>query len=123
LNRQPIMLIDDSRVSRMMFIKFLNDTPLQFDIHEADSGEDALKVFAQKPEIRKFVVDFNMPGINGLQLIERIQESVSDAKFNLLTANTQPDVFARCKALDVTVTTKPITRDKVIGIIKSLNNL
>ena len=33
------MLIDDSRVSRMMFIKFVYDAPLSFDVIEADCGE------------------------------------------------------------------------------------
>lgn len=118
MNFTKLMIIDDSRVSRMMFIKFLEDTPLKFDVCEADCADQALQHFAENSDIRNFVVDFNMPGLNGLELIEKLQEKISDGKYNLLTANIQPDIHVRAEKMGVKVTAKPINHEKVIEIIK-----
>jgi len=115
---KKIMLVDDSRVSRMMFIKFLEETPLSFEFVEAGSGEEALALLTNNEELKHFVVDYNMPGMNGLELIAKVKAIDPEAVFNLLTANIQPDMYVRCEKLGVSVTAKPITKEKVIDIIK-----
>ena len=59
-----------------------------------------------------------MTGINGLELIAELQKQIPEVKCNLLTANIQPGMYSRCKALNLVIPPKPIDKEKVIKIMK-----
>jgi two-component system chemotaxis sensor kinase CheA len=70
INRQPILIIDDSLTTRMLEQSILESAGYHVEL--AVSAEDAL----EKTRGRKFsifIVDVEMPGMDGFEFVERIQ--------------------------------------------------
>jgi two-component system invasion response regulator UvrY len=81
-----VMLVDDHAVVRMGFKMLLeSDTDIKV-IAEAENGEQAIQRFVEfKPQV--VVMDITMPGIGGLEAIERILAKDSSAKILVLSAH------------------------------------
>lgn len=81
-----VMLVDDHAVVRMGF-KMLLETDSEIKVvAEADSGEQAIQRFVEcKPHV--VVMDITMPGMGGLEAIERILAKDSSAKILVLSAH------------------------------------
>lgn len=81
-----IMLADDHAVVRMGFRLLLGGAPDLEVVAEAESGEQACKIF---PEIHPDVVvmDISMPGIGGLEALKRILSKEPDARVLMLSAH------------------------------------
>lgn len=81
-----VMLADDHAVVRMGFRLLLEGSPDIRVVAEADSGEDAVRRFAEvKPDV--VVLDLSMPGIGGLEALSRILAREPTAKVLVLTAH------------------------------------
>jgi two-component system, NarL family, invasion response regulator UvrY len=81
-----VMLVDDHAVVRMGFKMLLeSDTDIKV-IAEAENGEMAIKGYMEhKPDV--VVMDITMPGIGGMEAIERILAKESNAKILVLSAH------------------------------------
>ena len=81
-----VMLVDDHAVVRMGFRLLLEGSPDIKVVAEAESGEDACRKF---PEVRPDVVvmDISMPGIGGLEAIDRILAREPAARILVLSAH------------------------------------
>ena len=81
-----VMLVDDHAVVRMGF-KMLLETAADIKvIAEAENGENAIKAYMEhKPNI--VVMDITMPGMGGLEAIERILAKDSNARILVLSAH------------------------------------
>ena len=86
MNQINVMLVDDHAVVRMGF-KMLLETALDIKvIAEAENGENAIKAYMEhKPNV--VVMDITMPGMGGLEAIERILAKDSSAKILVLSAH------------------------------------
>lgn len=81
-----VMLVDDHAVVRMGFKMLLEIDEEIKVIAEAESGEEAIKAFVEhKPDV--IVMDITMPGIGGLEAIERILAKDNNAKILVLSAH------------------------------------
>lgn len=81
-----VMLVDDHAVVRMGFKMLLETDPDIKIIAEAESGEQAITKFVEfKPHV--VVMDITMPGIGGLEAIERILAKDSHARILVLSAH------------------------------------
>jgi len=81
-----VMLVDDHAVVRMGFRLLLEGAPDIKVVAEADSGEDAIRRFTEiKPDV--VVMDISMPGIGGLEAIDRILAKEQAAKILVLSAH------------------------------------
>ncbi|MBX9963113.1 MAG: response regulator transcription factor [Burkholderiales bacterium] len=81
-----VMLADDHAVVRMGFRLLLEGSPDIRVVAEAESGEDAVRRFAEvKPDV--VVLDLSMPGIGGLEALSRILAREPAAKVLVLTAH------------------------------------
>lgn len=85
-NPISVMLVDDHAVVRMGF-KMLLETDADIKVvAEAESGEQAIQRYMEhKPSV--VVMDITMPGIGGLEAIERILAKDSAAKILVLSAH------------------------------------
>ncbi len=70
-NRPKILVVDDSALTRAVFKKMLDEF---YDVIEASNGKEALESL-QKEKIALIILDYNMPGMNGLELAEKIRET------------------------------------------------
>ena len=81
-----VLLVDDHAVVRMGFKMLLEyDADIKV-IAEADSGENAVKMYMEhKPDV--VVMDITMPGIGGLEATDRIMAKDSSARILVLSAH------------------------------------
>ncbi len=81
-----VMLVDDHAVVRMGFKMLLESDSGIKVIAEAENGEAAIKLFVEhKPDV--VVMDITMPGIGGMEAIERIMAKDNNAKILVLSAH------------------------------------
>ncbi len=80
-----LMIADDEPLIRRGIKQLIDLSSLQIgEIHEASTGEEALKVFEEfKPEI--VLMDINMPKIDGLSVAKKIKSINSDTKIAIIT--------------------------------------
>jgi two-component system invasion response regulator UvrY len=81
-----VMLVDDHAVVRMGFKLLLESASDIKVVAEAESGEQAIRLYDEhKPDV--VVMDITMPGIGGLECIERIIPRDAHAKILVLSAH------------------------------------
>jgi two-component system invasion response regulator UvrY len=81
-----VMLVDDHAVVRMGFRLLLEGATDLRVAAEANSGEEAVRNFAEvKPDV--VVMDISMPGIGGLEAIDRILAREPQARILVLSAH------------------------------------
>ncbi len=113
-----ILLVDDSRASRMLCAAVMRSLHPELHLLEAGDGAAALALLDDaRPDLA--VLDMNMPGISGIELAERLRLSHPEMKLALLTANAQEAVQRRAAALGVHFFRKPIG-EKIIADILAL---
>lgn len=86
MSKIDVMLVDDHAVVRMGFKLLLEaDSDIKV-VAEAESGENAIKTYMErKPHV--VVMDITMPGMGGLEAIERILAKDSAARILVLSAH------------------------------------
>jgi two-component system, NarL family, invasion response regulator UvrY len=86
MSQIKVMLVDDHAVVRMGFKMLLETDSGIKVIAEAENGETAIKLFVEhKPDV--VVMDITMPGIGGMEAIERIMAKDNSAKILVLSAH------------------------------------
>jgi two-component system invasion response regulator UvrY len=81
-----VMLVDDHAVVRMGFRLLLQSTPDIEVIAEAESGEEACRLYPEKqPDV--VVLDLSMPGIGGMEALHRIRAKHPEARILVLSAH------------------------------------
>ncbi len=121
MNQIKILLVDDHAVVRMGF-KMLIEAEADIKvIGEAESGEVAVKLFQElKPDI--IVMDITMPGIGGLEAIDRIMAKDKNTKILVLSAHedsVHPKRVLNAGAMGYL--TKRSAAEELIKAIKSIH--
>src|ERR1700687_300830 len=81
-----VMLVDDHAVLRLGFRLLLEGATDIRVAAEADSGEEAVRAFPEvKPDV--VVMDISMPGIGGIEAIDRILAREPQARILVLSAH------------------------------------
>lgn len=76
------LVVDDSRTTRTLVAHLLE--LLCFQVHTAEDGFAALESLEKHPEIRLAVIDQNMPGMTGAELMEKIRKEKSMDDFCII---------------------------------------
>jgi response regulator RpfG family c-di-GMP phosphodiesterase len=66
----------------------------RFDITIAEGGEEALKALKEKGPFAVIVADMRMPGMDGVQLLERVKAGWPDTVRMMLTGNADQETAA-----------------------------
>ncbi|MDA0669983.1 MAG: response regulator transcription factor [Proteobacteria bacterium] len=81
-----VLLVDDHLVVRMGFKMLIDSEKDMKVIAESETGEDGIQKYQElKPDVT--VMDITMPGIGGLEAIERIIAKDKNAKILVLSAH------------------------------------
>jgi DNA-binding response OmpR family regulator len=114
--KTKIMVIDDEPGIREIISILLSNE--EFDIIEAESGEDALKLL--NPNIDLIILDVKMPGISGYQTSKIIREG-SNVPILFLTAMSQnSDLVLGYSAGGDDYLEKPFASSELIARVKGL---
>jgi CheY-like chemotaxis protein len=84
---------------------------------EAVNADEALQVISEGG-VDIALVDFNMPGTNGLDLVSRIRAVNPGMPVAVVSANVQDEIIARARELNAAFVAKPLT-DEALGAFLS----
>jgi CheY-like chemotaxis protein len=111
-----VLIVDDSRLAREMVKKTFAALYPDWHTLTAANGEEALQVVAETPP-DVAILDFNMPGMDGLTLASLLRERHPDLRIGILTANVQDAIRQRASSLDCVFIPKPATEAKIRGFV------
>jgi signal transduction histidine kinase len=108
-----ILLVDDEEGIRKVLSISLADSGYQ--VWTAQNGEEALRLFQEiRPQI--VLTDIKMPGMDGIELLQRIKEQDSDTEVIMITGHGEMDLAISSLKHEATdFITKPI-HDEVLEI-------
>lgn len=91
-----VLIVDDTAVDRRLAGGLLESAG-DIDVHYAENGQEALdKINAAQPDL--VVTDLQMPDLDGLQLVMKINESYPDLPVILMTAHGSESIAAQALA-------------------------
>jgi len=110
---RKVLIVDDSKLARMAVMRLLSELRSGWSTEEAANADQALASFKQSPP--DFVLlDFNMPGKDGLALAEEFRSLNPAVSVAVISANHQVEVVNRARAAGAAFLPKPLTQ-KMLG--------
>jgi two-component system chemotaxis response regulator CheY len=106
------IVVDDSRAIRMILSRTLRE--LGFEVREAGNGAEALASLSSGPPAGLVMADWNMPVMDGLELLRRIRASAEFGKVPVVMVTTEAEVEQMSTALEAGATEyimKPFTKE------------
>lgn len=114
-----VLIVDDSRVSRMMTRQFILNKYPNWAIVEAATGEEAIeKIHGLTPVL--VMMDVNMPGMGGIAASEKLLERYPALTIALQTANVQDAIRNKAAAMGVAFIEKPINEARIHKFLDEL---
>ncbi len=113
LKGKKILVVDDSRMIRMVLAKALKNQGCE--VVEAVDGRDAVEKFqAEQPELT--ITDMVMPNMDGLEAIEKIKKMAPQAKVLVLTSTASKSEVIAAAQLGINgYVKKPVKPEKLIA--------
>lgn len=117
------LVVDDSRAVRMILARNLKE--LGYEVTAAADGAEALALLRE--DISIALVDWNMPHMNGLELLQRVRADNRFASLKVMMVTTETEVDQMVKALSAGAdeyVMKPFTKEiladklRVMGLIQ-----
>ena len=115
-----ILIVDDDASVRRALHTTLRT--LGFSTAEASSGEEAL-LLARANRYDVVLLDFNMPGRDGLALAADLRALNPTLPMALISANSQDEIVARTRALGAEFLPKPLTEAILAPFLTTLEPL
>jgi CheY-like chemotaxis protein len=123
---QPItvLIIDDDEDDRFFMEQaFKTDSPAT-QLYLAPGGQQALDLLGSAHPLPDVVIlDLNMPGLNGFEVLERLKQSAQHRHIPvvILTTSDSSDDQERCRQLGATeFITKPTTYDGLSDVARRI---
>lgn len=103
-----VLVVDDSKLARMAVAKLLGAAHPGWTRLEAANADEASAVLREdKPDFA--ILDFNMPGRDGLNLAAQFREMNPGMPIAVISANHQQEIIDRANAVGATFLFKPLT--------------
>ncbi len=114
---ETILIVDDARLARQMVRVFVGNVRPDLTIFEAIDAADALRVLEAMPTLTYTTIDYNMPGMNGMDLAMLVKERYPEAHIAILTANVQSALRRRVAEHGADFIDKPINQAKIAAFV------
>lgn len=112
-----ILIVDDSKLARMAVGKVLNGLRPDWVRIEATNADEALAL-AQQTMFHIALLDFNMPGRDGLSLAADLRDLSPQMPVALISANVQHEIMQRAKEVGADFLPKPLTEEAMRAFIQ-----
>jgi two-component system chemotaxis response regulator CheY len=107
------LVVDDSKTIRIIIRRILID--LGYEVLEATNGIHALEVIEpEKDAVKLVLADWNMPEMNGLELLKRLRQDPELSSLKIIMVTTETELSQMASALDAGANEyvmKPFTKD------------
>ena len=100
MSKSTILIVDDDRLSLTLLHKLVSK--LNYKVVLAEDGAKALEILKNEA-VDGVIADYEMPGINGLELLKKVKEQFPSLPFILVTAYSNLAVIREawyCGAFD-----------------------
>ncbi len=116
-----VLVIDDSSTMRKFIKKIL--VGASFEVVEARHGRDALEVLQQHPNVCLSLIDWNMPEMDGMELLSRIRADHAFDAMRVMMVTTEMELSRVAGALERGANEyvmKPFTKDVILEKLRIL---
>jgi CheY-like chemotaxis protein len=111
-----VLIVDDSKLARIVLGKAIAALQPDWTRLEASNADEAIAIVdAQSVDVA--VLDYNMPGRDGLALAEDLRARFPAMPIAVATANVQDEIIARARSANATFIPKPVTEDGMRGFL------
>ncbi len=118
---KTLLIVDDSRVSRLMIRTLVAKHRPAWNIVEAANGDEALALVAEAvPDYA--TVDINMPGLLGTEVAERLRRDHPGLALVLFSANVQGSHHALAAGIGAGFVAKPVNDKSVMQALAFLES-
>ncbi len=107
-----LLIVDDSRVSRMMIRTLVKAKRPEWVLSEAGTGDEAVAMAAAQT-FTYCTMDINMPGMLGTDAAELLLRAHPTLRLALFSANIQESQKTRAAELGVKFVAKPVSDKSV----------
>ncbi|HEY3742183.1 MAG TPA: response regulator [Bryobacteraceae bacterium] len=111
------LVVDDSRAIRMILGRTLRE--LGYEVGEAGDGKEALEMLEKDAaQYRLVLVDWNMPVMNGLELLESLRAREKFSSLLIVMVTTETELGHMALALEAGANEyvmKPFTKDILVS--------
>jgi CheY-like chemotaxis protein len=111
-----VLIVDDSKLARIVAGKNIAALQPDWERVEANNADEAL-VLVKERNVDLALLDYNMPGRNGLDLAGELRALYPTMPIAIITANVQDEIIARARAVNASFVAKPLTEDALRGFL------
>ena len=113
-----VLIVDDSKLARMAAIKALTTLYPDWTRVEAANSDEALRSIDEaRPDI--VLLDFNMPGKNGLDLAAELLAANPRRPVAVISANRQKEILDRTRSIGAFFLAKPLTGEDLAEFLET----
>jgi CheY-like chemotaxis protein len=112
-----VLVVDDSKLARMAIAKALNALRPDWVRVEAANADEAMALVREEP-VQMALLDFNMPGRDGLTLASELRALDPAMPVAVISANHQEEVVNRAREVGTTFLPKPLTEQAISAFLQ-----
>jgi CheY-like chemotaxis protein len=111
-----VLVVDDSKLARMVMASALRRIRPDWTLVETANADQALAALSGDA-VDIALIDFNMPGTDGLELVTRIRKTHPGLPVALVSANVQDEIIGRARELNAGFIPKPLTDEALAAFL------
>lgn len=110
-----ILIVEDEAISRRALAALLKANG--YEAAAVPTAEAALEILHQGPEPEIALIDLDLPGMNGLDLIRQLEQSNPGIYPVLITASSREKLEDVCRQHPVRYLRKPLNFDHLLTVL------
>jgi CheY-like chemotaxis protein len=111
-----VLIVDDSKLARMAVARSLSGLRPDWTRVEATNADEAATL-ARQDHFDIVLIDFNMPGRDGLELAAELRQLRPEMPVAVITANLQTEIVERAEGVGAYFLPKPLTQEAMSAFI------
>lgn len=114
---KKLLIVDDSKVSRMVIRARVKVLQPEWEILEASNGDEGIALALEhQPDF--CTMDINMPGILGTDAAEHILQKIPSLRLVIFSANIQETFQERTASMGALFVAKPVTEKSIAEALR-----
>ena len=111
-----VLVVDDSKLARMVMASAFRRIRPEWTLIETANADEALAAVSSGV-VDIALIDFNMPGTDGLELVARIRKTHPTMPVAVVSANIQNEIIERARGLNAGFIAKPLTDEALAAFL------